>query len=44
VVSGILIASGDGLMMQWLLDKENVDIRKAADTLYETFMQGISVK
>lgn len=44
VVSGIFLASVDGLMIQWLLDKESVDIRKTANTLYDTFMQGIALK
>ena len=44
VVSGIFLASVDGLMIQWLLDKESVDIRKTATTLYDTFMQGIALK
>jgi len=44
VMSGIFLASVDGLMIQWLLDKESMDIRKSADVLYDTFMQGIALK
>jgi len=41
-VAGIFLSSVDGLMIPWLLDRENIDFKKTADTLYETFMNGIS--
>lgn len=44
VMSGIFLASVDGLMIQWLLDKDSMDIRETAGALYDTFMQGIAVK
>jgi len=44
VVSGIFLASVDGLIIQWLLDRDSMDIGETAGALYDTFMQGIAVK
>ncbi len=41
--AGIFLASVDGLMIQWLLDRENIDIRKLSKILIETFMNGIAL-
>ncbi len=40
--AGIFLASVDGLMIQWLLDRDNIDIRKLSEILVETFMKGIA--
>lgn len=42
--AGIYIASVDGLMIQWLLDCENIDLHKLAETLYDIFLTGILKK
>ncbi|MFC1477174.1 TetR/AcrR family transcriptional regulator [candidate division KSB1 bacterium] len=43
-VAGVFLATTDGLIIQWLLDKDNFDLRKAADMLYETLLHGISTE
>jgi len=43
-VAGIFLATVDGLLIQWLIDRESMDIRKTADMLFQTVMQGISIK
>jgi len=43
-VTSIFLAVLDGLMIQWLIDKENVNLKKSAEVLYDTFMKGISIK
>ncbi len=43
-VAGLLLATFDGIMIQWLLDSENTDLKKTADVLYETLMLGIIAK
>jgi len=40
VASGIL-GAWDGLMLQWVLDHSVFDFKKAVETLYTAFMQGI---
>ena len=41
-VSAIFLSSLDGLMMQWLIDRENVNLARIGEVLYETLMKGIS--
>lgn len=43
-VASIFLAALDGLMIQWLIDRENVNLKKSAEVLYDTFMKGISIK
>ncbi|MFC1492495.1 TetR/AcrR family transcriptional regulator [candidate division KSB1 bacterium] len=40
-VAGLLLATFDGIMIQWLLDRENSDLKKIADVLFDTLMEGI---
>ncbi|MFC1565124.1 TetR/AcrR family transcriptional regulator [candidate division KSB1 bacterium] len=40
-VAGLFIATFDGIMIQWLLDRENVDLKKTSEVLYDTLMEGI---
>ncbi|MCP4725414.1 MAG: TetR/AcrR family transcriptional regulator [bacterium] len=40
-VAGLLLAAFDGIMIQWLLDRENTDLKKSADVLYDTLIHGI---
>ena len=43
-VSGIFLATLDGLMIQWMIDKENTNLKKSAEVLYDTLMRGIAIK
>ncbi|MFC1557112.1 TetR/AcrR family transcriptional regulator [candidate division KSB1 bacterium] len=44
IVAGLFLATVDGLMIQWLLDKENLDLNKSADALFDTFINGITAQ
>jgi AcrR family transcriptional regulator len=42
VAAGSLLALFDGIMLQWLLDPDHVDVRKAIDTTLDIIWNGIS--
>ncbi len=44
LTAGTLLAALDGLIIQWLLDKETFDMKAAADALYDSFINGIAAK
>ena len=39
--AGSLLAAFDGLMLQWLLDRENMDIQKMTDSLIDILTHGL---
>lgn len=41
--AAVIIGSIDGLIVQWLIDRESIDIEKAMDILFDTLMSGIRV-
>ena len=43
-VAGGLLAAVDGVLLQWLLDRDNVDVVRAADTLVDIFWNGIRAR
>ena len=41
IVASAIIAAGDGLMLQWMADRKNFDLKTAASTILEIILQGI---
>jgi TetR/AcrR family fatty acid metabolism transcriptional regulator len=39
--SAIFIAAFDGIVLQWIMDRELIDLEKTADVLVDNFMNGI---
>jgi AcrR family transcriptional regulator len=42
--AAVLIGALDGIILQWMLDKDSVDIQHLAKTVFDTFLSGISVE
>jgi hypothetical protein len=43
-VSAIIIATLDGLMVQWILDKKAIDVKTIIDSFIEVVLNGIEKK
>lgn len=41
LVASAIIAAGDGLFLQWMADKENFNLRRAAENILDIILQGI---
>jgi len=41
LVASLIIAVGDGLLLQWMADKDNFNLRNAAEGVLEIILQGI---
>ena len=42
--SAVFIAAMDGVLLQWILDRELIDLNKIARDLIEVFLNGIKIK
>ena len=40
-VAAIFIGAFDGLLLQWIMDRQKIDIQKAADAMVECFVNGL---
>ncbi len=41
LIASAIIAAGDGLMLQWMADRKNFNLREAAQTILEVILRGI---
>ncbi len=41
IVASAIIAAGDGLMLQWMADRDHFDLQAAAQTILEIILRGI---
>jgi len=41
-LSSLIIGAMDGIMLQWILNKDNFDMQRVADTLFETLLGGLA--
>ncbi len=41
-LSSLIIGAMDGIMLQWILNKDNFDMQRVADTLFEILLDGLA--
>ena len=43
-MSAILIGALDGAMLQWIINKDTIDLKKVSEVLLDTLLNGIKSK
>ena len=43
-LAAILVGSMDGAMLQWIINKETIDLKKVSEVLLDTLLNGIKMK
>ena len=43
-LAAILVGAMDGAMLQWIINKDTIDLQKISDILIDTLLNGIRVK
>jgi len=43
-LAAILVGAMDGVMLQWIINKDTIDLKKVSEVLIDTLLNGIKVK